>query len=101
MVTKKQWPIQLQSIFLPIFHLQSKHKSEQSEPAKGRAGFNTVIKYAGIWNVPVTMLTGNKSLLSGFVLSKLSWEPVNINQTTGRLGVLGLINKSQHTVTDI
>lgn len=101
LATKQQEPIQLKSIFLPIFRLKSKHKLEQSEATKGRACFNTAIKYAGIWNVPITMLTGNKSLLSCFVLSKLSWEPVNIIQTTDRLGVLGLMNKSRHTVTDI
>lgn len=46
--TKKQEPIQLKSIFLPIFHLTSKHKLEQSEPIKGKACFNTDIKYARI-----------------------------------------------------
>lgn len=46
--TKKQEPIQLKSVFLPIFHFTSKHKLEQSEPIKGKACFNTDIKYARI-----------------------------------------------------
>lgn len=101
LATKKQEPVQLKSIFLPISHLKSKHKLEESKLTKGRACSNIAIKYVGIWNVPATMLTGDKSLLSCFVLSKLSREPVNINQTSDRLGVLGLIDKSWHTVTAI
>lgn len=99
--TKKQEPIQLKSIFLPIFHLTSKHKLEQSEPIKGKACFNTDIKYARIWNVPIATLTGNKSLLSCSVPSKWSWEPVNISQTCDRPSMLGLIHKSWHTAIDV
>lgn len=48
LATKQEKPIQLKTIFLPIFHLKSKYKLEQSEPIKDRACFNTVIKYVGI-----------------------------------------------------